>query len=127
MILNLKKIDKFINKKLSKWSPLITLLLNVLRTHAWMASIDFKDVFFSVPVSAEHKSYLKFLSIKLYKFDCMPNGSGPTMSIFTKLTKLVTKLTKLVTKLSKLIVYVDDSHLQGNIFHSCLQNVKDTS
>ena len=30
-----------------------------------MASIDFKDVFFSVPVSAEHKNYLKFFIHKI--------------------------------------------------------------
>ena len=57
----------------------------------FMASIDLKDAFFSVPINEDHQKCLKFFFGKDdYNFVCMPNGY-----IFTKIGKtLFTHLRK---------------------------------
>ena len=61
-------------------------VLNVIKKDAFMASIDLKDVFYLVPVAAHYQKYLTFFVNKYLKFTCMPNGYGPAMRIFTKIT-----------------------------------------
>ena len=61
-------------------------VLDVIKKDPSMASIDLKDVFYSVPVPAHHQKYLTFFANKYLKFTCMPNGYCPTMRIFTKIT-----------------------------------------
>ena len=61
-------------------------VLNVIKKDALMASIDLKDVFYSVPVAAHYQKYLTFFVYKYLKFTCMPYGYGPAMRIFTKIT-----------------------------------------
>ena len=53
-----------------------------------MASIDLKDAFYSVPVHKNHQAYLTFFVEEYLKFVCMPNGYGPAMRIFTKISKI---------------------------------------
>ena len=53
-----------------------------------MASIDLKDVFYSVQVAAHHEYYLKFFANEYLKFTCMPNRHGLAMRISTKITKV---------------------------------------
>ena len=52
----------------------------------FMASVDLKHAFYSVPVAAHHLKYLKFFANEYLKFTCMPDGYGPAMRIFTKIT-----------------------------------------
>ena len=60
-------------------------MLNVIKKDVFMTPVDLKDVFYSVPVAAHHQKYLLFAN-KYFKFTCVPNGNGPTMRIFTKIT-----------------------------------------
>ena len=64
-------------------------LLNVLKSfkrNAWMASVDLKDAFFTVPIHESYQKYFKFEWIdKVYKFLGMPNGYSDAMRIFTKI------------------------------------------
>ena len=60
----------------------------------------------------------------MYQFDAMPNGYGPAMRIFTKVTKV--PFSHLRSKRHISVVYVDDSYLQGSTFDSCRDNVDDT-
>lgn len=87
MILNLKQLNTFIVYKHFKMES-INNVIDMLRPNAYMASIDLKDAFYSVPVSIEHQEYLKFLHNKLFQYTCMSNGYGPAMRIFTKLCKV---------------------------------------
>ena len=70
MILNLKSLNKFIEY------------------HCFMASVDLKDAYYSVPIAQEHQKYLKFLwRGQLYKFVCFPNGLAFCPRKFTKLLR----------------------------------------
>ena len=54
----------------------------------------------------------------------MPNWYGPTMRIFTKITKVPFSVLRMQGHTS--VVYVDDSYLQGGSYESCLKNVNNT-
>ena len=55
----------------------------------YMASIDWKDAYYSVPVAEEFQIYLRFIwRNRLFKFTCLPNGLSSGPRIFTILTKL---------------------------------------
>ena len=100
-------------------------VLNVIKKYAFMAPIDLKDAFYSVPVSAHHQKYLKYFANENLKFTCMPNRYCPTMKIFTKITKVPFSVFRMQGHTS--VVYVDDSYLQGDSYESCLKNVNDTT
>ena len=59
MILNLKNFNKSICYRHFKMEP-IQNVLSVIKKDAFMASIDLKDAFYSVPVAEYHQKYLKF-------------------------------------------------------------------
>ena len=89
-----------------------------------MASIDLKDAFYSVPVHKNHQTYLKFFVEEYLKFAYMPNGHGPAMRIFTKISKIPFFVLREKGFLS--VVYVDDSYLQGDDYEDCFSNVLNT-
>ena len=123
MILNLKKFNHFINYQHFKMES-INNVINLLQPNVYMASIDLKDAFFSVPVYRDHQIYLKFNFNKLLQFTCMPNGYGPAMRVFTKITKV--PFSQLRSKGHSSVVYVDDSYLQGDTYNACIDNILDT-
>ena len=46
----------------------------MVKQHCFMASVDLKDAYYSVPIAEEDKKYLKFQwQGKLYKYVCFPN------------------------------------------------------
>ena len=89
-----------------------------------MVSIDLKDAFYSVPVHKNHQAYLTFFVEEYLKFVCMPNGYGPAMRIFTKISKIPFSILREKGFLS--VVYVDDSFLQGDGYEDCFSNVLNT-
>ena len=54
----------------------------------------------------------------------MPNGYGPAIRIFTKITEVPFSVPRMQGHAS--VVYVDDSYLQGHSHESCLKNVNET-
>ena len=58
MILNLKEFNSFIKYKNFKMESLNN-VINLIKANVYMASIDLKDAFFSVPINNDHQKYLK--------------------------------------------------------------------
>ena len=47
-------------------------ILKMITPHCYMAKIDIKDAYHSIPILEEHQKYLKFLfGGKLYEFTCL--------------------------------------------------------
>ena len=112
MILNLKQFNTHITYRHFKMES-INQVIDIVRPNVYMASIDLKDTFYSIPTHPEHQKYLKFVVLsKIYQYTCMPNGYGPTMHIFTKASKV--PFSYLQNKEFVLVVFVDDSYLKGN-------------
>ena len=96
-------------------------VLELIRPGVYMASIDLKDVFYSVPSPKNHQAYLTFIVEEYLKFACMANGYEPAMRIFTKISKVPFSILR--EKGFPSVVYVDDSYLQGDDYEDCFSKV----
>ena len=89
LILNLKRLNEHVLYRHFKMESLTT-VSNMVKPGCFMASIDLKDAYYSVPIATEHHKYLKFQwQGKLYKYVCFPNGLAFCPRKFTKLLKPV--------------------------------------
>ena len=123
-ILNLKNLNKFVGYKHFKMESIYN-VFDLITPGAYMASVDLKDAFFSIPIFNNHQQYLKFCFNNItYKFTCMPNGYGPAMRVFTKVLKAPFAYLREKNHVS--VVYVDDTWLLGSTYEECLDNVMDT-
>ena len=96
--------------------------IHMIRPGAYLASIDIKDAFYSVPIHPSHKKYLKFMwQAKPYQFEAMPNGYLDAMRIFAKIMKPVFSTLRKMGYVS--ILYVDDTLLYGDTYAECKANV----
>lgn len=87
MILNLKNLNQHANKIQFKMDTLYT-IIKLVEKDCFMASIDLKDAYYSVPIAASYRKYLKFSwKGSLYQFRCLPNGLSCGPRKFTKLLK----------------------------------------
>ena len=117
MVLNLKSLNKYVKYHHFK--------MDMLKQNCYMASIDLKDAYYSVPIAQQHQKYLKFKWNKnFYKYKAFPNGLAICPRKFTKLFKPVYSWLRNQGHLS--VSYIDDSYLQGSTYEECLANVIDT-
>ena len=109
----------------SKWHLLTKSLTLLDIANVYMASTDLKDAFYSIPIHPKHQKYLRFVVLsKIYQYTCMPNGYGPAMNIFTKVSKV--PLSHLRSKGFISVVFIDDSYLQGNTYKARHHNIENT-
>ena len=88
MILNLKHLNKFVEKKHFKMDTLQTTLALVTPGCTFM-SFDFSDAYYSCSVFPPHRKYLRFMfEGQLYEFTCLPNGLSTAPRFFTKIMKV---------------------------------------
>ena len=124
MILNLKALNKSIVYHHFKMDTLGS-VLRLICPNCFMATIDHKDAYYSVPVSEKHQKYLKFhWKGNFYKFTCFPNGLCLCPRKFTKLIKPVHSYLRLQGHL--LAAYIDDNYTQGDTYTECLTTVLET-
>jgi len=98
--------------------------LDLVTPNCYMASIDWKDAYFSVPVKKEHRKFLKFFwNGLLFQFTCLPNGLSSAPRLFTKITKVFFAALRQKGHLNS--SFIDDSILVGTLF-GCRRNVIDT-
>lgn len=71
MILNLKPLNEFVENHHFKMDALES-AIRMINPGCYMALIDLKDTYYSVPVAEEHRRYLKSVfNGKLYKYTCL--------------------------------------------------------
>ena len=100
-------------------------VINLISPGVYMASLDLKHAYYTIPLAAEHRKYLKFVwGEQLYEFQSLPMGLTSSPRIFTKIMKPV--LASLRQKGYTNSGYIDDFYLQGADFVDCCNNVKDT-
>ena len=92
----------------------------------YLASLDIRDAFYSVPIFYKHKSLLKFSWRGIaYQFEVMLNEYVDAMRIFTKILKPV--FANLRERGHSSVIYVDDSLLKGDSYQECLENIVATN
>ena len=123
-ILNLKPFNDQIENVHFKMETLEN-VIQMMKPASFMASIDWADAYFSVPVAKEHRLVLKFIwKGQLYEFTCFAMGLCEAPRKFTKLGK--TLFSHLRKWGHENAIYLDDSWLQSDTFLQCLDNVSDT-
>ena len=80
IILNLKSFNKCIPYQHFKMDTLKT-VLNLIEKDCFLASLDLKYAYYSVPVTRNDRKYQR------YQFTCLPNGLSCCPRKFTKLMK----------------------------------------
>ena len=108
MILNLKKLNTFVDSPHFKMDS-IRNVISMVQKGVWMASVDLKDAFFTMPINVHDQKYLKFIWDRPYAFAAIPNGYFDAMRVFIKIFKPAFTVLRQSGHLS--CVCVDDSHL----------------
>ena len=74
LILNLKRLNESVENYHFKMDNIHT-ALKLITKDCWLASLDLKDAYYSVPIYAESQKPLKFsYKGKLFQFTAFPNG-----------------------------------------------------
>ena len=124
MILNLKPLNEFVSYYHFKMDTIHT-ALKLMRPGCFMASVDLKDAYYSVPVAKEHRKYLKFeWQGSYYEYTCLPNGLACAPRLFTKILKPVYSHIRSMGHIC--MGHIDDSFLLGHDHIACQRNVQDT-
>jgi len=124
IILNLKKLTQYSSKVHIKMDTLQT-IIKLIEKDCFMALIDLKDAYYSVPIAREDRKFLQFIwQGSLFQFRCLPNGLSCAPRKFTKLLKPVLSDLHLRGHISS--AYIDDMYLQSRSYRDCLNNVIDS-
>lgn len=124
MILNLRRLNDNLVYRHFKMETFQT-ALSLITPHCYMASIDLKDAYYSIPVNAIFQKYLKFeYDGRFYTFTCLPNGLSPAPRIFTKVLKPIYSELRKSGHVN--CPYIDDSLLVGDTKSDCEDNVVNT-
>ena len=100
----------------------INSLIDLLRPNDFIATIDLKDAYFTVPIHDDHSKFLRFYwHGLLYEFIVLPFGLTLAPRVFTKLMKPI--IAYLRGKFVRIIIFLDDIAILGNSFAECSQNV----
>ena len=96
-------------------------ILKLVERNCYMAALDLKDAYYSIPVEESFQKCLKFVwKGILYQFCVLPNGLSPCPMWFTKILKPL--LAELGELKHDIFAYIDDMYLQGNTKSKCVSN-----
>ena len=110
-ILNLKGLNDHIPYIHIKMETLKN-VKDMLKEGDWMAKIDLKDAYFTLPLHPNPRKYVRFRWGKdIYQFLCLCFGLGPAPRLFTKLMKVPMTILRRLNIC--LIVYLDDILIMG--------------
>ena len=124
-ILNLKQFNEFVVYRHFKMDTLEH-AIQLMKQGCYMASVDLKDAYYTIPIHPSHQKYLKFLfEGQFYQYTCLPNGLASAPRLFTKVLKPVYATLRSMGHISS--AYIDDSYLQGDTYDECRRNVIDTA
>ena len=97
-------------------------ILKLVERNCYMAVLDIKDAYYSIPVEERFQKYLKFVwKGVLYQFFMLPNGLSPYSRWFTKMLK--PHLAESRELKYDIPAYIDDMYLQDNTKTKCVSNI----
>ena len=116
-IINLKELNKFVKYHYFKMET-FECALTLLRPNSFLASIDLKDAYFTIPMAGEHRKFLSFMwQGNLWQFTCLCFGLTSAPRISTKVMKPITAKLRNMGHVST--TYIDDSLLVGDSGDDC--------
>ena len=125
LILNLKPLNEFVAYYHFKMDT-IHAALKLMRPGCFMASVDLKDAYYSIPISVEDRNFLKFeWQGNYFRFTCLPNGLASAPRLFTKVLKPIYAHLRSLGHFC--MGHIDDSFLMGHTYTSCEENIWETT
>lgn len=120
-ILNLKKLNKFINPPHFKLEDIRT-VANLIHKDFYLASFDLKDAYFTVPIHKESKKFLRFsFNNDIWEFNCLPFGLCVAPYVFTKIMRPV--IAHLRSEGVQCVAYLDDILILAPSRETCGRHV----
>ena len=102
-VINLKALNFWVHPQHFK----IHTLRDIVVQDEWLAKLDLKDAYFTVPIHRDHWKFLRFVVDQVhYQFTCLPFGLSCAPWAFTKVLKPVAAFLRGIG--ARLIVYIDD-------------------
>lgn len=124
LILNLKKLNQFIEKVHFKFEDIRT-VKDLMHKDCFMATIDLKDAYYLISIDESDRKYLRFrFEGHLFEFTCLPFGLNTAPYVFTKIMKPV--ISQLRQRGYTSVIYLDDIWLLGRDKNDCADNVLQT-
>ena len=103
----------------------IQTITKLVEKNCYMAALDLKDAYYSIPVKEQDQKFLQFeWNSTRYQFTCLPNGLSSAPRTFTKILKPVLATLHTMGHIST--AHIDDCYLQGKTYSQCLGNVIDS-
>lgn len=123
-ILNLKKLNEFIDPKHFKLEDLRT-VTRLVFPNFFMATLDIEDAYYLIPVHQSSRKLLRFHFMnKLYQFKCLVFGLCTSPHVFTKVLKPVMKTLR--ARGFSSVIYLDDIMCIEQNFNKCQINISET-
>ena len=105
-VINLKALNFWVHPQHFKMEGIHT-LREIVAQDEWLAKLDLKDAYFTVPIHRDHWKFLRFMVDQVrYQFTRLPFGLSCAPWAFTKVLKPVSAFLRSVGV--RLIVYIDD-------------------
>ena len=105
-VINLTALNKFLQSQHFKMEGIHT-LRDIIKPGDWLAKVDLKDAFFTIPIDQPHRKHLRFsFQGRAYQFNCLPFGLTSAPWVFTKTLKPVVSLLRELGV--RIVVYIDD-------------------
>ena len=124
LIRNLKSLNEHVEYRHFKMDTLQS-AIRLMTPKCYMASVDLRDEYYSVPIHNDDQKYLRFCwKGRLFQFTCLPNGLACAPRLFTKILKPAYAMLRQRGHLN--VGYIDDSYLQGENREDCQANISDT-
>ena len=124
LILNLKSLNEHDEYHHFKMDTLQS-AIRLMTPNCYMASVDLRDAYYSVPVHNDHQKYLRFCwKGRFFHFNCLTNCLACAPRLFTKILKSVYAMLRQRGHLN--FGYIDDSYLQGENREDWQVNISDT-
>ena len=124
LILNLKQFNTNVAHHHFKMDFIQT-IAKLVTPNCFMASLDLKDAYYSLPIRKADRKFLCFMwRGELYEFTCLPNGLASAPRQFTKTLKPVLATLHKQGHIS--VAHIDDCYLQSQTYEQCVGNVIDT-
>ena len=110
-VINLKSLNFWVRPQHFKMEGIHT-LREIVAQDDWLAKLDLKDAYFTVPIDQEHRMFLRFVVDQVpYQFTCLPFSLSCAPWAFTKVLKPVAAFLRGLGV--RLIVYIDDMLVIG--------------
>ena len=111
LILDLSELNNSVNYQHFKMDNILSIKA-LLSEGYFMASVDLRDAYYTIPVHSESRKYLRFKwAGQLWQFKALPNGLTSAPRLFTKVLKPI--LASLRHSGHLVLAYLDDTIIIG--------------